>query len=161
MTEVFENLFVGNDLDCKSSKDDSWAVIHACKIHCHKKAVGYKGNLKPTHPYYLIFEKDNHLFLNMVDMEQALLPVYTDPIMKAAMSFIDKHISEKKVLVHCNQGGSRAPSIALLYLARIGQIANDNYNNAAIDFKTIYPLYNPGHGISIYMNKHWNTIIKL
>ncbi|MFA5781849.1 MAG: dual specificity protein phosphatase [Bacteroidales bacterium] len=160
MIKVFENLFVGNDEDCNSMMNEGWAVIHACKIHCHQKAVSYKGNLKSTHPNYLIYERYNHLFLNMVDMEQELLPLYTNPIMKAAMSFIDKHISDKKVLIHCNQGISRSPSIALLYLARIEKIANDTFNNAVIDFKKKYPLYNPGKGILMYMNKNWRTIIK-
>lgn len=158
MIEVFENLFVGNDEDCKSMVSEGWSVIHACKIHCHQNAVGYKGNLKSSHPNYLIYERNNHLFLNMVDMEQELLPIYTNPIMKAAISFIDKHISDKKVLIHCNQGMSRAPSITMIYLAHIEAIASDSFENAAKDYLKLYPVYNPGNGILKYMIKNWKTI---
>jgi predicted protein tyrosine phosphatase len=160
MIEVFENLFVGNDEDCRSMMNDVWSVIHACKIHCHQKAVGYKGSLKSSHPNYLIYERNEHLFLNMVDMEQELLPLYTNPIMKAAISFIEKHIADKKILIHCNQGISRSPSIALIYLAHIGALANDSFENAAKDYFKLYPMYKPGNGILKYMIRNWKTIIK-
>ena len=39
-------------------------------------------------------------------------------IVDTALGAIDRHIGEFKVLVHCNQGLSRSPSIALLYLLK-------------------------------------------
>ena len=96
----------------------------------------------------------------MVDMEQELHPTFTNPIMKAAMEFIEKHIPDKKILIHCNQGISRSPSIALLYLARNGVIRNDNLNNALDDFKIKYPPYSPGKGILMYMVRNWGTIVR-
>lgn len=123
--------------------------------------MGYKNNLKPTHPHYLIYENENHLVLNMVDMENELLARYTNPIMQAAMSFISKSISSKKVFIHCNQGKSRSPSVALLYLARNGIIVNDTFENAATDFKKKYPSYQPGLGILMYMKNNWNTILEV
>jgi hypothetical protein len=161
MVEIFNNLYVGNETDCSFNTFDKMAIIHACKFPCHAKAVGYRGSLSPTHPNYLIMEQGLHLFLNMVDMERELSPLYTNPIMKSAMAFIEKHIVGQKILIHCNQGLSRSPSIALLYLAHEGHIANDSYSNAVNDFRKLFPVFNPGLGIALYMKNRWKEIIKL
>lgn len=161
MVEIFKNLYVGNETDCSFNIGDKWVIIHACKNPCHTKAVGYKGSLSPTHPNYLVMEAEQHLYLNMVDMEKELSPIYTNPIMQSAMRFIEKNISERKVLVHCNQGLSRSPSIALLYLATHNYIANSNYSDAIADFRKMHPAFNPGRGIALYMNNNWAEIIKL
>lgn len=161
MTEIFKNLFIGNEQECSFSISQDWAIIHACKNPCHANAVGYRGSLPPSHPNYLIMEKEQHLFLNMVDMDRELSPVFTNPIMQSAMRFIEKNISERKILIHCNQGLSRSPSIALLYLAANNSIANDSYSDAVTDFRELYPAFNPGRGIAMYMNNNWSEIIKL
>lgn len=148
-------------MDCSFTYTAGWAIIHACKNPCHAKAVGYKGSLPPTHPHYLVMENGQHLFLNMVDMEKELSPIYTNPIMRSAMAFIEKHITEQKILIHCNQGMSRSPSIALLYLANKGYIANDSYSSAVADFQKLYPIFNPGRGIALYMNNNWTEIVRL
>lgn len=161
MKEIYPNLIIGAENDCNFSNLGDIAIIHACKHPCHVKAVGYKGSLPSTHPNYLVLKNGRHLFLNMVDMEKELSPIYTHPIMKSAMSFIEEHIHDRKVLVHCNQGLSRSPSIALLYLARKGNIASQTYNLATNDFLKLYPIYNPGSGVALYMNKFWNELIEI
>lgn len=160
MIEIYTNIFIGTDKECSFTPSFDLAIIHACKYPCHTKALNYKGSLPKTHPNYLIAEMDRNLFLNMVDMEKELHPSFTNPIMKSAMGFIGKFVNRKKILIHCNQGISRAPSIGLLYLARIKEIRNDSFQNALIDFKIKYPTYNPGKGISLYLQKNWSTIIK-
>jgi predicted protein tyrosine phosphatase len=159
MIQVTVGLSIGNDLDCSNASNDM-AIIHACKT-CHVAILGYKGSLPQTHPHYLIYEKENHLYLNMVDMERELLPVYTHPIMKAAMDFIGKHISERKILVHCNQGQSRSPAIGLVYLARKGIVANRSYPDAVAELVKLYSGYNPGSGLSLYLQNNWNDVMGL
>jgi hypothetical protein len=156
MVKITKNLCVGNDLDCQRS-GMGMAIIHACKT-CHQIGVGYKGSLPSGNPNYLIFEKGLHLYLNMVDMDQELLPKYTNPIMRAAVDFIKRHIDNKIVLVHCNQGHSRSPSIGLLYLARKSIINQSSYKDAAFDFTRIYPDYQPGKGIESYLLRNWRNL---
>jgi len=159
MIEISENLFIGSDSDCFIDNKDDWAVIHACKSPCHQKAVGYKGNLNKGHRNYLILEKENHLYLNMVDMEKPLSHVFTKPIMNVALDFIDKNICAKKVLIHCNAGLSRSPSLALLFLAkRKNKINNENYQSAKGEFIKLFPAYQPGNGIDIYLDRYWNDL---
>ena len=161
MKEIFPKIYIGTEQSCTFYPTTEWAIIHACKYPCHAKALNYKSSLPKTHPYYLIAERDRNLFLNMVDMEKEFSPIFTNPIMKSALAFIEKHIVERKILIHCNQGLSRSPSIALLYLACKGYLANDSYSNAVADFRKLYPVFNPGLGIALYMKNNWSEIINL
>lgn len=161
MVQVYDKIYVGSEQECDFNISDDWAIIHACKHPCHINAVGYKGSLPRSHPNYLIFEKDNHLVMNMVDMEQELNPVFTNPIMEKAMMFIEKHIIKRKILIHCNQGQSRSPSIALIYLARKGVINNDSFSAASKEFIKLYPYYQPGIGIAAYINSNWNYLMNI
>ena len=159
MIEIIKNLFIGSDIDCQINRSNM-KTIHACKT-CHQSGVGYHGNLSSSHPNYLIYEKNNNVYLNMIDMERELLARYTHPIMKVAMDFIKKYIDTLKVLIHCNQGQSRAPSIGLLYLARTGIINNDSYHEATTDFIKKYPGYSPGRGIALYLKNNWKELLAL
>ena len=159
MTEITKNLFIGDDSDCLISSTDI-AIIHACKT-CHQKGVGYRGNLPSTHPNYLVFETNDHLYLNMVDMEREFLPKFTHPIIKSSLVFIQKHLTNQPVLIHCNQGFSRSPSIGLVYLAKENEISNSSYIDAKNSFLEKYPQYAPGRGIELYLQNNWNDLIEL
>jgi protein-tyrosine phosphatase len=97
----------------------------------------------------------------MVDMENELLPRFTNPIMTEAIRFIDNRIKQNKILIHCNLGQSRAPSIALIYLANKRVIKNGTFNEAFHDFIELYKDYQPGKGIGLYINRNWTTLMDL
>ena len=156
MIEVYPNLYVGTESDCFFDNRDDWAVVHACKFPCHQKAVGYSGNLSRKHPNYLVLERGTHLFLNMIDPDT---PLFKPPLFDSALSFMDRYFPTHKVLIHCNKGNSRAPSLALLYLSKCIQVINsESYATAAKDFRTKFPGYQPGRGIQTYLTKHWTEI---
>ena len=100
-----------------------------------------------------------HLYLNMVDMPNELLPKFTHPMFKAAMGFIDREIKNKKVLIHCNYGMSRSPSLGLTYLAISGVIPKNSFEAAAGKFMELYPKYSPGMGITLYMKHNWDFLM--
>jgi predicted protein tyrosine phosphatase len=159
MIEVSENLFVGNERDCFYDNRDDWVVVHACKHPCHQTAIGYSGNLNSHHPNYLIFSRDNHLYLNLVDMDKPFGHVYTEPIISAALNFIASNIESKKVLIHCNRGESRSPALALLFLAkRRSSISNESYETAKREFSEVYPNCRFGSGIDSYLARHWSDL---
>jgi len=158
MIRVSANLFIGGGSDCFYTDKSDWAVVHACKDPCHKIAVNYTGNLNKTHPNYLICETGNHLFLNLVDMA-ALSNEYTEPIIFASLNFIEKNISSKNILIHCNIGRSRSPALALLFLAkRKNVISNESYQKAKEEFNRIFPNYMPGRGIETYLYTYWTQL---
>jgi len=83
---------------------------------------------------------------------------YMRPIIVAFYSFMDE-MEGQKILIHCNRGGSRAPSLAILFLAkRRKKIPDDSFNAAKQSFKKIYPLYNPGRGFNRYLQQYWASL---
>ncbi|GAH30771.1 unnamed protein product [marine sediment metagenome] len=150
-------IYVGNDMDCFWDEKLGWSVVHACKHPCHRHAVGYSGNLSSNHPFYLIFCRESHLVLNLVDMDQ-LHDRFMRPIIIAFYNFMDE-MEGRKILIHCNRGESRAPSLAILYLAkRVHLIPNESFDAAKQSFKLVYPLYNPGRGFNNYLQQYWDSL---
>ncbi|GAG59460.1 unnamed protein product, partial [marine sediment metagenome] len=86
---------------------------------------------------------------------------FTHPIMKSALAFIRTHIVNRKILIHCNKGQSRSPSIGLIYLAQTENIPNNSYQDAREEFLKIYPTYLPGKGIELYLQNQWKYILEL
>ena len=154
MIGISERIFVGSEADHRTG-DDDWAIVHACKSPCHQRAVGYRGNLQSSHPNYLVLEEENDLYLNIIDPPG---PLFMPPLFTSFMDFGTRHWEQgKKVLIHCNQGESRAPSLALLFLAKFrNEITDESYEKAKTEFQDLYPLYQPGQGIQIYLARHWN-----
>jgi predicted protein tyrosine phosphatase len=158
MIEVYPNLFVGNEQDYESdvANQDGWAVVHACKEPYHRQALGYSGRGAPKHhPEYLVARRGNRLILNIVDADN---PAFFAPEMiNAALDFIEQALARgQKVLVHCNQGQSRSPSIALLYMAsRLDALPTSSLETAEREFRTLYPDYAPKSGIRGYLAQNW------
>ncbi len=156
MHEVLPNLFYGDEFACTHDITGGVAVVHACKEPCHRRAVGYPGRtLSKNHQNYLVLEREYHLFLNLIDPPA---PLFMMPSFVAFLAFVDKHIDERRVIIHCNQGESRAPSLALLYMAkRTDHLPNDSYKSAAQTFAEKHP-YRPGRGIQKWLSQHWEEI---
>jgi hypothetical protein len=156
MIQVSQNRYVGNEQDCFMDENPEYTVTHACKSPCHQKIIGYKGSISSNHPFYLTFEKSANLFLNIIDPD---VPLFKHELFTKSLDFISSYIPTRKVLVHCNNGQSRAPSIAMLYLAkRGGKINNQSFLQAANDFKKLYSHYQPGRGIAVFLHQNWEDL---
>jgi protein-tyrosine phosphatase len=103
-----------------------------------------------------VFKRGHHLYLNLIDPPQ---PLFMMDSFSEFLVFADREIAERHVLIHCNQGESRAPSLTVLYLAkRLGMLPNDSYSSAASEFRAKFP-YNPGRGIMTWLTTNWGKII--
>ena len=171
MIRIFDRIFVGAERACPgcgpetgiepsgreflAEHGEDWAVVHACKSPCHQYAVGYKGNLDKAHPNYLVLDKGRDLYLNMIDPP---VPMFPPVLFSAALRFADQHWNAgRSVLFHCNEGRSRAPSLALLYIAKMRRvISNESYEAARRDFEMRYEFYSPGKGIVTYLTENWS-----
>lgn len=156
ITKIENRLSFGNGTDCTHLADGTIAVVHACKEPCHRGACGYsERSLDSAHPNYLVLERGHHLYLNLIDPP---VPLFTMASFEAFLRFVDREIAQRPVLIHCNQGESRAPSLTLLYMAkRLGLLLADSYEAAAEAFREKYP-YNPGRGIQMWLGKNWERI---
>lgn len=158
MIEVRPNLFVGDQIDYELNVavQKGWAVVHACKEPYHRQALGYRGRRPPEdHHESLVARRDHRLILNMVDARDPAL--FPKEMIDAALDFIDEALSKDlKVLVHCDRGESRSPSIALLYMAaRLGELPTESLEAAEEKFRAIYPYYNPQSGIHEHLRQNW------
>ena len=156
MIEVHERVLVGSDLDCRSGGPDI-AVVHACKSPCHQRAVGYRGSLPSSHPNYLVLEREFDLYLNIIDPP---VPLFRPELFQAFLSFADRHWGAgRTLLIHCNQAESRAPTLALLFLAkRLRSINAESFEQARREFLSKYPAYRPGEGLRQYMTLNWTSL---
>ena len=156
MIEVQQGLFVGTERDCRRG-DLAMAVVHACKSPCHTSAVGYRGSLPSTHPNYLFVESGNDLVLNMIDPP---VPLFKPEMFAAFLRFSCRQFAESRpVLIHCNQGESRAPSLALVFMAKVSHAIDDSsYASARAAFERLFSGYRPGLGIQTYLNQQWAAL---
>lgn len=146
-------LWIGDEDSCL---DFEGPVIHACKFPCYERVIGEPR--EKDDPEYLVVESDRDLFLNMIDPPVPLFQLRT---FTAALEFLDRFDSEE-VLVHCNQGASRSPSIALLWLAK-RRWASPDFASARAAFEPRFPgwggiAYRPGAGISTFLEREWANI---
>ena len=163
MIEIIQNLFIGTEQDYEYSVKghEDWMIVHACKEPYHRQALGYRSRGAPKgHPEYLIAKRGNRLVLNLVDApNSAYIP---KEIIDAALEFIHRGLSEgRKILVHCNLGKSRSPSIGLLYTAIYTNILPKEFLLAEQIFRELYPPYNPSTGIRGFVMNNWDSYLSL
>lgn len=155
MTKVTHNLYVGSEEDFFSLPHDldHWFVVQAAR-----------------HPFYWeaddqdedgIIKVGNRLVLDMIDARE---PEYFKfHHFETALEVIHRRLQDPcSVLIHCNRGLSRSPSLALLYLAHFAKkIPSKSYYDAARLMYYIYPRYLPGEGIQEYLIENWDRFKKL
>lgn len=150
-------LYFGDLTACNAANHQKFAMVHACKDPCHRHAVGYsEKSLPKTHPAYLSHETDNQLFLNLIDPP---IPLFQIESFKIFLKFSGHATKQgRPILVHCNQGQSRAPSLALLYMAKgLRLLPNENYAAARTAFEENFP-YTPGKGIEKFLADNWDGL---
>ena len=162
MIEVHPGLFVGDEASERAVRGDpAWFVIHACKEPFHRTALGYDGRGAPVdHPERLIAHRPGCLILNLIDApDPAMIPA---EVIGAAIQVIADNITRAKVLIHCNAGRSRSPVIAMLYLALHTDLFDqDDYDDAAQRFSTLYPPLAPAAGMEGFARRVWSGDIEL
>lgn len=157
MIEVYKNLFIGSqDDEVAVRTQGGWFVIHACKDPYHRQALGYTGKAAAkNHPEYLIARREGCLILNLVDVPD--VNDISAEIIDTALEGIHQNISSKRVLVHCNQGQSRSPTIAFLYLVKFTDVlpSRDVDDDLRI-FQELYPTYAPAKGMADFARQNWS-----
>lgn len=155
-------LYVGskNDFIQIGQDENSWAFVHATQA-IHYEMLGWSRILnKPNtrHSNYIIYEKDNHLSLNWVEGRADIANCNWVETLSSVLDFIEIWIENREVLIHCNKGQSRGPTLALLYLAkRLNLISNKSFQTAHNEFLKFYPQYMPEE-IGRYISNRWKEI---
>jgi hypothetical protein len=97
-----------------------------------KQAVGYRVALPHDSRYYLALEMPYDLYLNLIDPPTPLFRVESFRHFRefAACQYV---VGGHALLIHCNQGQSRAPMLALLFLAKDLHVLPDDSYAAAVE----------------------------
>jgi hypothetical protein len=156
MHQVQDRLYVGDDSDCLP-RNEEWTVVHACKHPCHQDAVGYTGSLGSSHPHYLSYREGDDLYLNMIDPDR---PMFMPEMFEDFFAFsIPRWEDGDRLLIHCNQGRSRSPSLSfLLMAAKSEEVPGESFAAARRQFEEMYPPYRPSRGIEIYLQSNWDGL---
>ena len=158
MIKIHNNIYCGDESDARVVIGFSdWVILHCCKDPYHKELVGYRGTLNPSHPNYSYIIKGNRMALNLVDMD-FYSPNYLEfnyNMFSQAFLFLDNNSLSKNILIHCNQGESRGPSLTMLYLKHIGYFKEDNFISSKNKFYQMYPKFNPKRNIITNIEVLW------
>lgn len=168
MIEIYPNLYIGSGADLIHADDGNgvhpdWYVITAARDPWHRDLLGYTTRGAPKdHAEYLMAQRERRLYLNLIDSPD---PAFVrEEIVATAIETIDRELRDgSKVLVHCNQGQSRAPTLGLLWV-RWGTAGEPLLHammakltpEFAVDaFRFVYPAYAPSDGMLGYLKEHW------
>lgn len=159
MHQVIDRLYVGGDSDYERLKSkDGWSILRACKEGPggHRESLRYTTQAAPKGPNYLAVKKGGSLLsLNFIDANDPnFVPL---EMVSKGLEFIDARlVAGDKVLIACNQGHSRGPTTAMLYLRSIGELMG-NFVASERMFRTLYPEYDPGIGLRQFARSNWDT----
>lgn len=156
MKELIKNLYVGGDEDYEKVKDkEDWWIVRAAKEGPggHRDTIGYAERGAPKDENYLWVEKPRKLILNLVDSpKEAMIP---SSIVDKALDYAHQHLADnKKVLICCNRSESRAPSLCLLLMHRLGKLPTSRAMNL---FRKIFPQFAPSEGMKSVIRKRLHT----
>lgn len=150
MKQIAPRLLVG---DQTIIPNPEWYVVQAAKEPWHRRALNYTGRAAPKdHPEYLVARRDKVLILNLIDVDD---PSFVSVAMiDEAVAFVrDARGREQTVLIQCNQGQSRSPTLGMLVIAP--ELAPD-FENAETQFRSICPQYEPSKGMREFARANWN-----
>jgi len=138
-------------------RDDRWAVVNTSK-HFHAELVGVPAIRLKSSPHYLKLQRDGLLSFNMVDAEARYYNMLGPQAFVDALDCVDTWRGVRSILINCDRGTSRSPTVALLYASkRLGIIPDASFAEARSAFRELYPAYQPA-GIGNFVAMHWATI---
>ena len=146
------NLFIVNKEDGGEINKGDFVIIHACKSYFDQipKSNTYKKNIK-------IRELNEELFLNWIDLPEA--SDFDIDTFNLALEWIkENYTSSRQILIHCDWGQSRSPTLTMVFMAKILKILPDNFYDALKEFKVLYPEYVTPSGISKFVKVNWSKL---
>lgn len=157
IVKLCNNLYTGSTEGLVFTGKD-WFIVSATQ-RLHYYHLGWtKDTVDKASKDYLYRTFKNRLTLNWVDGPKHLFEWYTPDKFAYFLDLLESNVQSRKVFIHCDQGKSRGPSLALLFMAkRLGTISSVSASHAHNDFLKKYPSYSPG-GIFNFLNDNWGKL---
>ena len=160
MYKIINNLYVGPVSTVPFGKECGFSILGCCKYPLHQRNAQLRGMDRPgylkickSEKEYYYAERDHALYCNLIDADS--MEYIPDVIIERALKFIADEIADgRKVLAVCNNGVSRSPSIALMYLIKKGYFSGCyTFDEVLKVFCKKYPLYSPNKGMYDYTKR--------
>lgn len=136
------------------------STLLCAKYPYHKQIVGYEKNCPKNHFEYLYAfrSKDHIMALNMVDAKEP--KYFSDEMILAGIDFIQGELAQgRNVVVVCNKGESRSPTMCLMYMMAHGDFDKSmSHTDVFLEFSKLAKDWNPNNGILQYCVEFWNKI---
>lgn len=158
MREVGTNIFVGQAREANILNKDNWSLLGVTNTYHYLIHGWVRGGKYTDNRCYIIHEEPGLMSVNWVDAAAKFFDYKGEGVknFKKILDFIERQ--EKPVLIFCDQGMSRSPSVAMVYLAkRLHSIPSGSFEEALHAFLDIYPSYSPG-GIADFIKAHWEEL---
>jgi len=151
MIQVGSLILVGDSVDASHGHRP---LVSACQTwHYRRNGWTVKDRPERTDPNYLLHDDDGWLTLNWVDGPAELFDWGGAEMWRRAFAFLDRMAAkDTATLIHCDQGQSRAPTLAYAYLASREGISEDA-------FRQVYPDWTPG-GIWEWLQANWAAVVR-
>jgi hypothetical protein len=149
--QVYPGLFVGPGIDART--------FYGNILHCAKEPWYVDGLKNQGVPVCSNVLRTNarEMALNMIDAEKASF--FPDEMINAGLDFITDTFAEgESILLHCNQGISRSPSMAFLWMFEHGFLDKE-FRYAVPQFKKIYKDWGPANGIWDYLKARCEKVL--
>ncbi len=158
MEEIIDGLFVGGDKDTAKARKRQMSILSCAKAgpDSHRSMLGYETNAAPYNTEYLFAQRGHHAAMNCIDVSDPNL-IPTTMLLQGLKFIKEERDKGRKVYVHCNQGHSRGPTTALMFLRAIGEMPQ-SFARAQQIFKTLYPEYDPGDGMKSKARELWDYL---
>lgn len=162
MIEISPNLLIAKEEEVLQIDKSMYSLVSlASTYHYQLHNWSRKDNHKDSPHYIWCIEDSSIMSINWVDGPPNYFNYNGEGLVVVQMilSFIEKELVRgKKVVIMCNQGVSRSPTIGMLYLAKREKILPESFTEAITLFKQkYYPFYAPG-GISSFIASIWYQI---
>jgi len=138
-----------------------WNFVNLSSVW-HRQYHNWDHGSDSTSKCYVFHEDSGFVSLNWVDGPARYFDYQGEGVQRVekVLRFIKTSLNiGKKVFICCDQGQSRSPSVALLYMAVTGRLRKDTYQNAQVEFLFHYPPYKPGEGMKEFLEKNWYNFI--
>jgi hypothetical protein len=157
--EIYHHVYVGDDTAYDRLKDkDGWSFLRCCKYGPggHAQTLGYHTLAAPEGREHFVVKRGHLMALNMLDLDD---PHYVDPEMvQQGLDFAKEELlSGRKLLIACNAGQSRGPTMGLMFLRSIGDMPHAYLMSQRI-YHTIYDAYKPSQGIEQFARSVWPNL---
>jgi hypothetical protein len=152
--QINPTLYVGDSL-APVEVPSGTSILHATKTW-HREFVGYETYACPKDcPEYLFAQRGHEMALNMVD---GVRP--NNVMVQAGLRFLHREAAKgRPVLIHCNEGKSRAPMMAMLYTSTLYPVVTDfeiEYPAWKACFQTLYPPMQMHPKLERFLMENWS-----